>query len=178
MQTQRWRKYIHPQAIKQRLDLAFQDPQAVPKPTTHKMTIQFPNMSFDYFQPSPAKRFVSLTKNPRVTDEKINTVFHELKPLQPDDLIGEWDGYILTTGHPFEEELDTLNWFGNTFYSTEDVAPLIVARNGERVPFEDWGRASVSLFPLFGDTSLVVHSYTYLYAHVGLWILCGFWLGI
>lgn len=121
------------------------------------MTIQFPNMSFDYFQPSPAKKFVSLTKNPRVTDGKINTVFHELKPLRPDDLIGEWDGYILNTGHPFEEELDTLNWFGNTFYSTEDVAPLTVARNGERVPFEDWGRASVSPFSLFCHTSLVMH---------------------
>lgn len=121
------------------------------------MTIQFPNMSFDYFQPSPAKKFVALTKNPRVTDEKINTVFHELKALRPDDLIGEWDGYILNTGHPFEEELDTLNWFGNTFYSTEDVAPLTVARNGERVPFEDWGRASVSPFPLFCHISPVVH---------------------
>lgn len=114
-------------------------------------------MSFDYFQPSPAKKFVALTKNPRVTDGKINTVFHELKALRPDDLIGEWDGYILNTGHPFEEELDTLNWFGNTFYSTEDVAPLTVARNGERVPFEDWGRASVSPFPLFCHISPVVH---------------------
>ncbi|KAJ5213456.1 hypothetical protein N7449_000625 [Penicillium cf. viridicatum] len=117
------------------------------------MTIQFPNMSFDYFQPSPAKKFVSLTKSPRVTDGKINTVFHELKPLQPDDLIGEWDGYILTTGHPFEEELDTINWFGNTFYSTEDVAPLIVARNGERVPFEDWGRASLREIKYHGVVS-------------------------
>ncbi|KAG0157598.1 hypothetical protein PDIDSM_4783 [Penicillium digitatum] len=110
------------------------------------MTIQFSNMPFDCFQPSPAKKFVSLTKNTRVPGGIINTVFHELKPLQPDDLIGEWDGYLLGTGHPFEDELDTLNWFGNTFYSTDDVAPLIVARNGERVPFEDWGRASVSPF--------------------------------
>ncbi|QQK44070.1 GXWXG protein-domain-containing protein [Penicillium digitatum] len=107
------------------------------------MTIQFSNMPFDCFQPSPAKKFVSLTKNTRVPGGIINTVFHELKPLQPDDLIGEWDGYLLGTGHPFEDELDTLNWFGNTFYSTDDVAPLIVARNGERVPFEDWGRASL-----------------------------------
>ncbi|KAJ5782430.1 hypothetical protein N7457_004204 [Penicillium paradoxum] len=100
-------------------------------------------MPFDYFQPSPARQFLSLTKKSRVTGGQINTAFQRLKPLQPDDLIGEWDGYILTTGHPFEEKLDDLNWFGNTFYSFDDVTPLIVARNGERVPFEDWGRASL-----------------------------------
>lgn len=129
------------------------------------MTIQFPIMPFDYFQPSPAKKFVSLTKHSRVTGAKVNTVFHELKPLQPDDLIGEWDGYILATGHPFEHVLDTLNWFGNTFYSTDDVAPLMVARNGERVPFEDWGRASVSHFSLICDTFPMLHGYM----HVWLW---------
>ncbi|OQE32665.1 hypothetical protein PENFLA_c001G06294 [Penicillium flavigenum] len=110
-------------------------------------------MSFDYFQPSPAKKFISLTKHPRATSKKINTIFNELKPLQPDDLIGEWDGYILATGHPFEDKLHALNWFGNTFYSTDDVAPLIVARNGERVPFEDWGRASLREIKYHGVVS-------------------------
>jgi hypothetical protein len=105
--------------------------------------IQFPIISFDCFQPSPAKKFISLTKHPGVLGGQVN-LFDELKPIHPDELMGEWDGYILTTGHPFEDELETLNWFGNTFDSTDDVAPLIVARNGERVFFEDWGRASVS----------------------------------
>lgn len=114
-----------------------------------KMTIQFPIMSFDYFQPSPAKQFVTLTKNPRTSSGQINSLFHQLKPIQLDDLIGEWDGYILATGHPFEDELENLNWFGNTFDATDDVAPLIVARNGERVCYEDWGRASVSCSLLF-----------------------------
>ncbi|KAJ5339642.1 hypothetical protein N7452_006370 [Penicillium brevicompactum] len=107
------------------------------------MTIQFPIMSLDYFQPSPAKQFMTLTKNPRVTSREINGLFHELKPLRPDDLIGEWDGHILVTGHAFEQELEEMNWFGNTFDSTDDVAPLIVGRNGERVCYEDWGRASL-----------------------------------
>ncbi|CAG8909117.1 unnamed protein product [Penicillium egyptiacum] len=117
------------------------------------MTIQFPILSFDYFQQSPAKKFISLTKDPRATSGKIDTVFDGLKPLQPDDLIGEWNGYILATGHPFEEKLDTLNWFGNTFYSTDDVVPLVVAQNGERVPFEDWGRASLREIKYHGVVS-------------------------
>ncbi|OQD86546.1 hypothetical protein PENANT_c007G00644 [Penicillium antarcticum] len=96
------------------------------------MTIQFPIISFDYFQPSPAKKFIRLTKHAGVLGGQVR-IFDELKPVHPDELIGEWDGYILTTGHPFEDELETLNWFGNTFDSTDDVAPLIVARNGERL---------------------------------------------
>jgi hypothetical protein len=100
--------------------------------------IQFPIISFDYFQPSPAKKFIGLTEHPGVLGGQVN-IFDELKPIHPDELMGEWDGYILTTGHPFEDELETLNWFGNTFDSTDDVAPLIVARNGKRVCFEDWG---------------------------------------
>jgi hypothetical protein len=113
------------------------------------MTIQFPIMSLDYFQPSPARQFVNLTKNPRTSGGHIGTLFQQLKSIQVDDLIGEWDGYIVPTGHPFEDELEDLNWFGNTFDATDDVAPLTVARNGQRVCYEDWGRASVSslLFP-------------------------------
>lgn len=45
---------------------------------------------------------------------------------------------------PFESELEELNWFGNTFDSKDNVAPLIV-KNGDRVRFDDWGGASVSL---------------------------------
>ncbi|CAG8005919.1 unnamed protein product [Penicillium olsonii] len=108
------------------------------------MTIQFPIMSLDYFHPTPAKQFITLSKNPRVTSKEINSLFHQLKPLQPDNLIGEWDGHILITDHPFEKVLEELNWFGNTFDTTDDVAPLIVGRNGERTCYEDWGRASVS----------------------------------
>ncbi|CAG8234924.1 unnamed protein product [Penicillium salamii] len=107
------------------------------------MTIQFPILSLDYFQPTLAKQFLSLTKNPRVTSKETHSIFHELQSLQPDDLIGEWDGHILVTGHPFEQELEALNWFGNTFETTTDVAPLMVGRNGERTCYEDWGRASL-----------------------------------
>ncbi|KAJ5690093.1 hypothetical protein N7462_004485 [Penicillium macrosclerotiorum] len=109
------------------------------------MTLQFPVIiPFGYFQPSPAKRFVSLIQAPGVSGStNIDDVFGELKPIQPDQLIGEWDGFVLSEGHPFETELDELNWAGNTFDSTEDVAPLIISKNGERVRFEDWGKASL-----------------------------------
>lgn len=110
------------------------------------MDLHFPIVpSFDCFQPSPAKRFIALTKRPgSLSQSHIDSIFQGLKPVHPDQLIGEWDGFVLSTCHPFEKELEELNWFGNTFYSIEDVAPLMVAKNGIRVRFEDWGSASVS----------------------------------
>ncbi|KAJ5098628.1 hypothetical protein N7532_005629 [Penicillium argentinense] len=106
------------------------------------MTLQFPIISFDYFQLSPAKRFLALTRHPGFLDsELIDNIFRDLKPIHPDRLIGEWDGFVLSTSHPFQKELEELNWLGNTFDSTEDVAPLIVAKNGNRVRFDDWGSA-------------------------------------
>lgn len=110
------------------------------------MTLQFPIFPRDYFQASPAKRFLALKNSPGILNPAyIDQIFQGLKPTKPDNLMGEWDGFILSTGHPFESELEKLNWFGNTFDSKDDVAPLIVAKNGDRVRFEDWGGASVSL---------------------------------
>ena len=110
-----------------------------------KMTLQFPIFPLEYFQASPAKRFLSLKNSPGILNPAyIDEIFQELRPIKPDNLMGEWDGFILSTGHPFEHELEELNWFGNTFDCTDDVAPLIVAKNGERVQFDEWGSASVS----------------------------------
>ncbi|KAJ5152239.1 hypothetical protein N7492_010534 [Penicillium capsulatum] len=108
------------------------------------LTLQFPIVPFDCFHPSPAKKFLSLIKSPgTLSPTYIENTFRELKSLSPDQILGDWDGFILPTGHPLESELEELNWVGNTFDSTEDVVPLIIARNGERVDFEDWGRASL-----------------------------------
>lgn len=110
------------------------------------LTLQFPIVPFDCFQPSPAKRFISLIKSPGALNPTyIDNIFRELKSLSPDQILGAWDGFILPTGHSFESELEDLNWVGNTFSAIEDVAPLMVAKNGERAEFEDWGRASVSI---------------------------------
>jgi hypothetical protein len=75
----------------------------------------------------------------------IDQIFQKLKSIKPDNLMGEWDGFIISTGHPFKSELEEINWLGNTFDSKDDVVPLIVAKNGNRVRFENCGGASVGL---------------------------------
>lgn len=110
------------------------------------ISLQFLSFSFDYFRSSPAKEFMSLITNPQILSPSyIDSVFCDLKPILPEQLLGKWDGFVLCTGHPFEIELEKFNWFGHTFDSTKDVAPLFISRDGRRVPYEDWGRASVSL---------------------------------
>ncbi|KAJ5432968.1 uncharacterized protein N7458_012124 [Penicillium daleae] len=87
---------------------------------------------------------MSLTTRPGVlSPSHIDGIFCDLKPIQPEELMGKWNGFVLSTGHPFETELQKFNWFGHTFDSTEDVAPLVVSRNGKRVQYEEWGRASL-----------------------------------
>ncbi|KAJ5653874.1 hypothetical protein N7490_000877 [Penicillium lividum] len=118
------------------------------------MTLQLPFLPWKYFKPNPAKRFLSMTDSPGVLNPaKIDQIFQDLKPIKPDNLIGEWDGFILPTGHPFEDDLEDLNWFGNTFDSMDDVAPLMVAKNGERVRFEEWGGASLCEIKYYGVVS-------------------------
>lgn len=109
------------------------------------MTIQIPILPYDFFQSNMTARFLSLIESAGpLRPATIEAIFGELKPIKPDKLIGEWDGHILPTGHPFGEVLEDLNWFGNKFDSTENVAPVMVTQNGSRVALEDWGRASVS----------------------------------
>ncbi|KAJ6102732.1 hypothetical protein N7486_005159 [Penicillium sp. IBT 16267x] len=72
----------------------------------------------------------------------------------------------LSTGHPFGSELEELNWFGNTFDSKDNVAPLIVAKNGDRLRFDEWGGASlreikyqgiVSAALIYDEHPMIVH---------------------
>lgn len=118
------------------------------------ISLQFPVISLGYFRSSPTKKFMSLTTNPGIlSPSHIDSVFCNLEPIQPEELIGKWDGFILATGHPLESELDESNCCSHTFDSTEDVAPFIVAKNGRFVQYEDWGHGSVSAL------SICFHSY-------------------
>lgn len=136
-------------SVKSRSSHAFTGPPSQPvEPLFYSISsisLQFPAIPFKSFRPSPAKKFVSLTTSPGIlSPPDIDSVFCDLKPLHPKQLIGKWHGFVLPTGHPFEKEVGRFNWFGQTFDSTEDVAPIVISRNGRRVEYENWGRASVS----------------------------------
>jgi Domain of unknown function (DUF4334)/GXWXG protein len=51
--------------------------------------------------------------------------FDALPAVAEADLLGEWDGELVPTGHPGEQLLDGLRWAGKRFVSRDEVYPLI-----------------------------------------------------
>lgn len=51
--------------------------------------------------------------------------FDALPALGEADLLGDWDGELVPTGHPGEQLLDGLRWAGKRFVSRDEVYPLI-----------------------------------------------------
>lgn len=96
-----------PTSIKSRSFRAFEVPQSRPlEPLFYSISsisLQFPSIPFDYFRSSPAKKFMSLTTNPKIlSPSHIDSVFCDLQSISPEQLIGKWDGFVLGTRHPFE----------------------------------------------------------------------------
>lgn len=67
-----------------------------------------------------------------------------LPPVAAEEMLGEWDGGIVATGHPGEGQLDALGWVGKTFRSADDVDPIVVAGpDGERQSSDVLGAATL-----------------------------------
>ncbi len=59
-------------------------------------------------------------------------LFDQLAPVAPAELLGDWHGQGLATGHPLDGVLEAWHWHGKRFLSTEAVHPLIFAAAGGR----------------------------------------------
>ena len=60
------------------------------------------------------------------TIDEVLARFDRLGPVDVGDMLGEWSGEVLPTGHPGERQLTGLAWAGKTFRSAEDVDPIVV----------------------------------------------------
>lgn len=58
------------------------------------------------------------------TDEAL-ALFDTLPALAPEELLGEWRGAELPTGHPLDGLLDATGWAGKRFDDAERVHPLL-----------------------------------------------------
>lgn len=52
--------------------------------------------------------------------------FDALAPIETSFLHGEWQGGLIRTGHPGEEQLGMVRWAGKHFKSDDDVEPIVV----------------------------------------------------
>lgn len=61
-------------------------------------------------------------------------LFDQLEPVTPAELLGDWRGKGLATGHPLDGLLEAWHWHGKRFLSAEAVHPLIfTAAGGGRI---------------------------------------------
>jgi len=60
-------------------------------------------------------------------------LFDQLAPVTPAELLGNWRGQGLATGHPLDGVLEAWHWHGKRFLSAEAVHPLVFAAAGGRL---------------------------------------------
>lgn len=71
------------------------------------------------------------------TTDELMPIFLKLRPVAPDDMIGQWQGGKFDGGVP-----DQINWYGKRFVSVEYVEPLLItAPDGSIVAYPGLGTA-------------------------------------
>lgn len=76
--------------------------------------------------------------------EDAHALFDALEAVGCDEMIGEWDGGVIATGHPGEGQLGALGWAGKTFRDRDDVDPIVCrADDGGREANPVLGAASL-----------------------------------
>ncbi|KAI8215229.1 hypothetical protein K4K52_009655 [Colletotrichum sp. SAR 10_76] len=79
-----------------------------------------------------------------VKEADVAAVFDQLKPVSPNQLIGQWEGGSFDTGHPTHQQLRTFKWAGKDFRSVDDVDPIMVyGDEGKRTWLSDYGHARI-----------------------------------
>lgn len=58
--------------------------------------------------------------------------YDELGPVEVDEMLGDWDGGLIETGHPGESRLDRLRWAGKAFRAVDDIDPDDLSRRSRR----------------------------------------------
>ena len=97
--------------------------------------------------PSPAAHLRALAASPEPVDlGEVHALFDALPAVTVDELLGEWEGGLVPTGHPGEGQLDALGWVGKTFRGRDDVDPIVArGADGGREANPVLGAASIRI---------------------------------
>lgn len=89
------------------------------------------------------ERLQALVDTPGTVDAALE-LFDALDPVEPEAMVGEWDGGLVPTGHPGEGMLDELRWRGKEFRGPDDVDPMVcLDESGERAASDVMGSATL-----------------------------------
>lgn len=85
------------------------------------------------------------------TLDEVYSLFDSLDAVAEEELVGDWVGALVPTGHPGEKLLDRLRWAGKTFRSRDDVDPIVVHdEQGQRTASDVMGSATVRMVEFRG----------------------------
>ena len=62
------------------------------------------------------------------TIKQVLEFFDSLEAVPIASMIGSWRGSGIATGHPLDGMLESFNWYGKRFRSTEEVDPLVFTK--------------------------------------------------
>ncbi|EKF73184.1 hypothetical protein A11A3_14967 [Alcanivorax hongdengensis A-11-3] len=77
--------------------------------------------------------FAAAQTQGQVSLDEALTIFDALEPVQPDFMIGAWQGEGFETGHPLDGVLERCHWHGKRFESAEHVHPLVFRKAGGKL---------------------------------------------
>ncbi|WP_372790081.1 DUF4334 domain-containing protein [Paraconexibacter sp.] len=73
-----------------------------------------------------AARFRALADSSApVPIDEAHALFDALEAVGCDEMLGDWDGGLVPTGHPGEQQLGALGWVGKSFRGRDDVDPIV-----------------------------------------------------
>jgi hypothetical protein len=61
----------------------------------------------------------------RVRLDDLFVLFDSLDAIEPDAMVGDWEGGVFNTGHPGEQQLTVIHWAGKSFRGRNDVDPIV-----------------------------------------------------
>ena len=93
---------------------------------------------------SAPERLEALAAGGPASLDEVLALYDELPDVAEDELLGDWDGSLVATGHPGERALDRLRWAGKAFRDRDDVDPMVCFdAEGRRVASDVLGAASI-----------------------------------
>jgi hypothetical protein len=81
-----------------------------------------------------------------VDEVKVAELFDKLAPIEPDFLIGEWEGGIIDTNFPLPPLYGEGKWAGKAVTSANEVHPMVLYdENKKRYRASEYGLARVRI---------------------------------
>lgn len=82
-----------------------------------------------------------------IPDAELDAFWADLEPATIEGMLGEWSGGEFVTGHMMNGQLEKARWFGKSFTSPTEVAPLVcLDEQGNKFSNVEMGKGEASLW--------------------------------